>query len=60
MTNIMADSYINESNKLDGENYVNWKLKLQTLMKGYNVWSIACGDKAKPVAPTALVQDWER
>jgi hypothetical protein len=51
MTNIMADSYINESNKLDGENYVNWKFKLQKLMEGYNVWSIACGDKAKPVAP---------
>ena len=53
----MADSYINESNKLDGENYVNWKFKLQTLMEGYNVWSIACGDEAKPVAPTASVQD---
>jgi hypothetical protein len=30
----MADSYINESNKLDGENYVNWKFKLKTLMEG--------------------------
>jgi hypothetical protein len=60
MTNIMADSYINESNKLDGKNYVNWKFKLQTLMEGYNVWSIACGDEAKPVAPAASVQDWER
>jgi hypothetical protein len=59
MTNIMTDSYINESNKLDGENYVNWKFKLQRLMEGYNVWSIACGDEAKPVAPAASVQDWE-
>jgi len=55
----MVDSYINESNKLDGENYVNWKFKLQTLMESYNVWSITCGDKAKPVSHVALVQDWE-
>ena len=55
-----GNSYINESNKLDGENYVNWKFKLSVLMEGYNVWSIACGDEAKPVAPAASVQDWER
>ena len=59
MTNIMADSYINESNKLNGETYVNWKFKLQMLMEGYNVWSIACGDKAKLVTLAASVQDWE-
>jgi hypothetical protein len=59
MANIIADSYINESNKLDGENYVNRKFKLQKLMEGYNDWLISCGDKTKPVAPTSLVQYWE-
>jgi hypothetical protein len=60
MSNSLMDSYLNESNKLDGENYVNWKFKLQTLMEGFNVWSIACGDEAKPTTSTTSVQDWER
>ena len=39
MTNL-SDFYLNESNKLDGSNYANWKFKMHTLMKGHNVWAI--------------------
>lgn len=52
MTNILAESYISDSNKLDGENYANWKFKLQTL-EGNNTWAIVSGYKVKPVSPQA-------
>lgn len=32
MENPLADSYLNESTKLDGKNYVNWKFKLTTIL----------------------------
>jgi hypothetical protein len=37
----MRESYLIEATKLNGKNYMNWKFKMQTLMEGYNVWSIA-------------------
>jgi hypothetical protein len=33
MSNTLIDSYLNKSTKLDGENYVNWKFKLDILME---------------------------
>ena len=63
MANILAESYLSESNKLDGENYENWKFKLQTLMEGNNTWAIVSGAEVKPVSPQATdaaIQDWER
>jgi hypothetical protein len=53
----LVDSYLTESNKLDGTNYVNWKFKMQTLMEGHNVWAIANGKEVKPTTPPATVQD---
>eukprot|EP01018_Ginkgo_biloba_P016342 Gb_05795 [translate_table: standard] len=55
MTNL-TDSYLSEENKLDGVNYVNWKFKMQTLMEGYNVWTIVSGTEGKPATPIASVQ----
>lgn len=63
MANILAESYLFESNKLDSENYANWKFKLQTLMEGNNTWVIVSGAEVKPVSPQAIdaaIQDWER
>eukprot|EP00253_Pinus_taeda_P020335 PITA_20335 len=59
MANPLADSYLNESTKLDGENYVNWKFKIITVLEAYNLWPIVKGDETKPRPPTAT-QDWEK
>lgn len=57
MENYLIDSYINESNKLDGSNYVNWKFKIQEVLEASGVWPIVSGDEAKPAT---AAQDWEK
>ena len=41
-----------------------WKFKMQTLMEGYGIWTIAKGDEVKPNAAagatTAQIQDWDK
>jgi len=37
MVNPLAETYLNEANKLDGLNFINWKFKMQMLMEGYGV-----------------------
>ena len=59
MANPLADSYLNESTKLDGEKYVNWKFKLVTFLKEYNLWTIVKGDEPKLVVATAIL-DWDK
>ena len=44
----MADSYINEASKLNGDNYVNWKFKLINILEALNLWNIVKGDEHKP------------
>jgi hypothetical protein len=41
MVNPLAETYLNKDNKLDGSNFINWKL-------GYGVWTIAKGNEEKP------------
>jgi hypothetical protein len=64
MANPLAETYLNEANKLDGSNFINWKFKMQTLMEGYGVWNIVNGTELKPdVAAGAIaaqIQDWEK
>jgi hypothetical protein len=64
MANPLAETYLNEANKLDGSNFINWKFKMQMLMEGYGVWNIAKGTELKPDAvagaTTAQIQDWEK
>ena len=50
----LVDTYINEASKLNGENYVNWKFKMMTVLESANAWSIVTGDEPKP-ATTALI-----
>ena len=45
--------------KLNGENYVNWKFKLMTVLESFNAWSIVCGDEPNPTSP-ALVPEWNK
>lgn len=62
MANVLVESYLSDSNKLDSENYANWNFKLQTLMEGYNIWMIVSRAKVKPMshqATDAAIQDWE-
>jgi hypothetical protein len=35
--NPLAETYLNEANKLDGSNFINLKFKMRTLMEGYGV-----------------------
>jgi hypothetical protein len=37
MANPLVETYLNEANKIDGSNFINWKFKMQTLMEGYGV-----------------------
>ena len=50
MSNPLAETYLNEGNKLDGSNFINWKFKMQTLMEGYGIWTIMKGGEVKPTA----------
>lgn len=58
MSNTM-ESYLNESGKLNGSNFTNWKFKIQTLLEGANAWAIVTGDEQKPAA-TTQTEDWEK
>ena len=49
--------YITESSKLNGENYVNWKFKLNTILEALSLWPIVKGDEQKPTDPLSL-SDW--
>jgi len=64
MANLLAETYLNEANKLDGSNFINWKFKMQTLMEGYGVWTIAKGDEVRPDvtagATAAAILDWDK
>lgn len=62
MANPFVETYLNEASKLDGSKYVNWKFNLQTMMKGYDSWTITKGEEAKLVASltTASIQDLEK
>ena len=55
MANPLGETYLNEANKLDGSNFINWKFKMQTLMEGYGVWNIANGTELKPVAAGGVI-----
>ena len=58
MSNQLANSYLNESSKLDGKNYINWKFKILTICEAWNVWSVVNGDELKPAGATGT--DWEK
>lgn len=57
MNNEMIEAYLNENNKLDGSNYVNWKFKMQTLLEVQSGWTIANGDEQKPATRSASIPD---
>ena len=60
MNNQIIESYLNESNKLDGSNYSNWKFKIQTMLEVHNAWTTTNGDEPKPAVGAASVPDWEK
>jgi hypothetical protein len=64
MSNPLVETYLNEANKLYGKIFINWKFKMQTLMEGYGVGTIAKGYEAKPNASvdmtTMQIQDWDK
>ena len=55
----LADTYINEASKLNGENYINWKFKMMIMLESTNSWSIMTGDEPRP-ATAALLPDWNK
>jgi hypothetical protein len=64
IVNPLVETYLNKANKFDGSNFINWKFKMQTLMEGYGVWTIARGDEVKHDAfagtTTTQIQDWDK
>ena len=58
MSNSLADNYLNEASKLNGENYIDWKFKILTICEAWNVWSIVNGDELKPTG--AARTKWEK
>ena len=61
--NNFTETYINETRKLDGTNYTNWKFKIHMFLEGVSLWSIVNGDEKKSncaTSATALVQDWNK
>ena len=59
MVNPFANSYLNKSTKIDGENYINWKFMLTTILKADSLWTIVKGDEPKTIV-VALIPDWDR
>ena len=55
----LADTYINEASKLNGENYVNWKFKMMIVLESANAWSIVTGNEPRPTT-AALLPDWNK
>ena len=63
MNNQIIESYLNESNKLDGSNYSNWKFKMKTVLEAHNAWMITNGDEPKileGVSVATTIQDWKK
>ena len=58
MSNSLADNYLNEASKLNGEKYIDWKFKILTICEAWNVWSIVNGDELKPTG--AAGTEWEK
>jgi hypothetical protein len=64
IVNPLEETYLNEANKSDGSNLINWKFKMKTLMEGHGVWKIAKGDETRPdtaaCAITTTILDWDK
>ena len=58
MSNKLEESYLNESSKLDGENYIDWKFRILTICEAWHVWPIVNRDELKPIGATNT--DWEK
>jgi len=48
MSIFFAETYLNESTRLDGGNYENWKFKVLTVLEGNNLWPIVSRAEPKP------------
>lgn len=59
MSNFFVETYLNESTRLDGGNYVNWKFKVLIVLEGNNLWSIVSEMEPKPTI-VATILDWEK
>ena len=51
----LVNLYFTEASKLNGENYVNSKFKLVTVLEALSLWSILKGDEHKPIDPLSLL-----
>ena len=58
MSTSFPKNYLNEASKLDGDNYIDWKLKILTIFEAWNVWAIVNGYETKPTGVAGT--DWEK
>lgn len=54
MSTFLAENYLNESTRLHGGNYANWKFKVLKFLEGNNLWPIVSGAEPKPTAATTI------
>ena len=54
----LADNYLNEASKLDGENYIDWKFKILTIFEAWNLCTGVNGDETKPLGVAGT--KWEK
>lgn len=57
--NNSLESYLDESGKLDGTNFSNWKFKMKTLLESANAWSIVLGNEQR-AGNTTQEHDWDK
>ena len=58
MSNSFVDNYQNEASKLDGDNYIEWKFKILTILEAWNVWTVVNGYETKPTSDASI--EWEK
>ena len=52
MTNSFPENYLNEASKIDGDNYLDSKFNILSMLEALNVWTIVKGDESKPTGAT--------
>jgi hypothetical protein len=58
MSNSFTNNCLNEASKMDGDIYIDWKLKILMSFEAWNMWAIVNGDETKPTDVSGT--DWEK
>jgi len=59
MSKALAETYLNESKRLHGGNYANWKFKVLKILEENNLWPIVSGAGLKPIVGV-IIPEWDK